>query len=313
MKKILGIMAVAAMMFIACDKESNGGKSSDYNYKTPKMSAPSNPDNHFTFEVNQAQSQNGMKNPEGADDCLLTVTFPPGTSGVANFQNAGAKEIEFSVEDPSKANAKVKSGTVFYVRNWSNSVTKFTIQTLGLKSAGQEATLVATVNGTDISLSGTIVDEPDYTPFRQDVCRNWTIKETIISVKGEEIPAEVGVGKKFDGCNLYAITDYLVKAGVKIKTLGQEYTVTKIMIDPSGKFGLFFSGKDPYYGDYTLKGTDFKYEFKIYDEDNPILAGTATGKLSIANSYGRLEVNSDLKDNSGKNYSTNIIFKMESE
>ena len=316
MKKFLGFLAVAALMIVACDKDPNGGKSSDYNYKNPKLSAPVNPINHFTFEVSstEPQDQEGLKNPDGADDCLLSVTFPPGTSGVANFQNAGAKEIQFKMEDPtSKASSKVKSGTVFVVKNWKNSITKFTIQTLGLKSSGEKANLVATVDGKDIYLDGVIVAEPEYTPFRQDVCRNWTIEETIVAVRGEDIPADLGVGKKFEKCDLNEISSYLVEKGVKIKTLGKDYNVNKIMIDPSGKFGIFFQGKDPYYGDYTLKGTEFEYKFTCYEKDNPILAGTAKGKLTTTNGFGRLQVKSDMKDNTGKAYSVDLIFKLKSE
>ena len=314
MKKILGIFAVAAMMLVACDKDSEGGKSSDYNYSKPKLSAPANPNNNFTFVVDQAQSETGLKNPDGADDCLLTIAFPPGSSGVAEFENGGAKELQFSVEEPTKADTKkIKSGTVFRVKNWKNGITSFMVSIGDLKSSEEKTALIAEVNGNEILLQGTILPEPAYTPFRQDVCRNWEIEETIISVKGDEIPADLGVGRKFTGCKLDEISKQLVDKGVKINTLGSEYNVSKIMISPSGKFAIFFSGKDPYYGDYTLKGTDFSYNFKIFEEDNPILAGSARGKLSVSNGYGRLEVNADLKDNSGKSYSINIIFKMKPE
>lgn len=314
MKKILGIFAVAAMMFVACDKDSKGGKSSDSDYSKPKLSAPANPNNNFTFQVNQAEPQTGMKNPDGADDCLLEIAFPPGSSGVANFENAGAREIQFSVEEPTRAGLnKLKSGTVFHVTNWKKGISSFTINIGDLKSSGEEVTLTATINGSNILLKGTLLPEQEYTPFRQDVCRNWEIEETIVSVKGDEIPADLGVGRKFPGCKLDEISEHLVDKGVKIETLGSEYNVSKIMISPSGKFAIFFSGKDPYYGDYTLKGTDFSYNFKIFEEDNPILAGTARGKLSVSNGFGRLEVNSDLKDNSGKSYSINVIFKMKPE
>jgi hypothetical protein len=85
------------------------------------------------------------------------------------------------------------------------------------------------------------------------------------------------------------------------------------MIDPSGKFAIFFQGMDPYYGDYTLKGDSFSYSFTFYDEDNPVIAGSARGRLSIAKGYGRMELNSDLKDNKGSAYSVNVILKLKPE
>ena len=314
MKKILGFMAVAALMIVGCGKDPNGSGS---NYKNPLLSAPYNQKDHFHFIVDDADPQTGMQNPDGQQDKIKGVTFPPGSSGVAEFETAGPKPFDFSVEEPSKAaKLTIVSGTVFTVKKGLNVIKKFIIS-LGkpLKSGGEGegATLTVFVGDKAVTLLGTIVAEPEYTPYRQDVCRNWTIEETIVAVRGEDIPADLGVGKKFQKCDLSEISNYLVEKGVKIKALGQDYNVNKIMIDPSGKFGIFFQGKDPYYGDYTLKGTEFEYKFTYFEEDNPILAGTAKGKLTATNGYGRLQVKSDMKDNSGKAYSVDLIFKLKSD
>lgn len=310
MKKVLGILAVAALALVACTKDPTGGT----DYTKPTLPAPPNADYHFTFIANSSDAQSGMKNPDGQTDKIKTITAPPGSTGVVVFEKAGAKDFEFSVVDPTRA---LKAGVEFWTKRIS-PIRQITVKSIFIpKSSGQEATLEVLVGDASVILTGLIVEEEPYTPYRQDVCRNWLVEETIIKVTGESIDKKLGAGVRFDGCNLSAISQTLVTDyNVKINTLGSEYDIRKIMIDPSGKFGIIFQGKEPYYGDYTLKGTSFSYNFTFYeddDENNPILAGAATGKLTATNGYGRLEIKSDLKDNSGKKYSVDVILKMKSD
>ena len=268
---------------------------------TQQLPNPANHKSHFSFSVNSSSSQDGMINPNGEVDKVQEITIPAGRTGVVVFAHSGPKALD--VNDVSHA---LTVGTVF---SPTSVFSKLEVMSIN----NQNITLKVSVNGKTVTLPGVILPEPTYTPFRQDVCRNWEIEETFITVK--EISTAAGYSQRFTGCKLDVISTDLVDKGVKIKTLSSEYNVSKIMISPSGKFAIFFSGKDPYYGDYTLKGTDFTYKFNYYekDEDNPLIAGEASGKLWVANGYGRLEVNSDLKDNSGKSYSINIIFKMTTE
>ena len=314
MKKILGIMAVAAMMLIACDKDPNGGKSpSGSNYKNPTLDAPeNNPDNYFTLTTDQVDPQTGIVNPSNEPDKILGVTIPRGGTGVMDFENAKAKSFEFAVDPPTKLN--IASGIRIRIKGLGK-IKQFVLKFSPTKAAGQKATMEVTVGDQVVMVSCTIVDGSALSAYLQDVCRNWEIEETILKVSGEGINKSLAGGVKFTGCNLSEISGTLVRDyGVKINTLGTEYDVKKIMIDPSGKFGIIFQGKDPYYGDYSLKGTTFSYNFKYVDEDNPIIAGSASGKLTATNGYGRLEVNcDDMKDSSGKKYKVNVVFKMTSE
>lgn len=299
MKKIIGILAVAATMFIACDKEQKqGGNPADYNYDTPKLPAPQNQENHFGMTVNQAQAQDGMHNPDGVLAKVTEVNVPPGNTGTVEFDDGkGPREFNYTV-------SKVAGGTSFLLDNVFEKLEVVSVD-------GKNVSLVATLENLRIPLNGTLQTEPPYTPYIQDVCRDWEVVETILSVTGDGIAAELGVGKKFDGCALTEISHYLVDKGVKIQPLSQGYDVKKILIDPAGKFSIFFWGADPYSGNFTLKGTSFSYDFKYFEDDNPLLSGKAIGKLTVTNGFGRLEVKSEgLKDSSGKKYQVNAIFKL---
>ncbi len=301
MKKVIGILAVAMMALAACNKDQTGSTS---------IPAPTNPDNHFHFIADPSAPQNGMKNQAGEDDKLMTLTISPGRSGVIQYEKAGTKGFDFEVTRPTRA-VSVQTGVKFAIKGLG-PVKQVAVRDITTRSI-VEATLEVTVGSQVVMITGTIVEEPPYTGLRQDLCRNWEIEETILAVKGDGISAELGVGKKFTGCKLEEISEYMVEKGVKVETLGSDYNVAKIMIDPSGKFAIFFQGMDPYYGDYTLKGDSFSYSFTIYDEDNPVIAGSARGRLSIAKGYGRMELNSDLKDNKGSAYSVNVILKLKPE
>ena len=302
MKKILGLLSVAAMMLIACDEENggNGQDPADYNYSEPRVAAAPNQADHFGMSVDQTKPQDGMKTPEGQVEKTTEVNVPPGNSGTVQFTDGKPpREFNYTV-------SKVAAGTTF--------ITDKVFKQLEISSV-EDGSVVLKATMPDnkvVELSGQFIPEPAYTPYRQDVCRTWVVEETLlaITVDGKSI---LGVGGKFNGCKLSKISEKLSEKGVNVTVLPSDYDVTKIMIDPCGKFGIFFQGRDPYYGNYTLKGTEFTYDFTYYEgqgDDNPVIAGSATGKLWAINGYGRLNLKSDMADKSGKKYTVDITLKM---
>ena len=108
MKKILSILAFAAVVCVACTKgDNNGGTPTGSDYTTPQLPAPSNQSNHFTLTVDNTKSQPGMTNPSGNSDKVKGITVPPGTSGVVEFENDGPQSFNFVTS------TKVSAGAVF--------------------------------------------------------------------------------------------------------------------------------------------------------------------------------------------------------
>ncbi len=304
MKKILGILAVAALMAVACDQENHsGGDSTDSTYTTPKMPAPMNRDNNFGFSVNQSQAQDGMKNPAGNIDKVEEGTLPPGGTGVIVFKDAGPKEFSFTALD-----GKVNAGASFLCSGVFDQIDVISV-------SDGNAQLKFTQSGKAITLSAQVQGQAPSTAYVRDVCRNWVVEETKISIKVQGEANKLSPGGKFDGCKLSEISRELVDQNVNIKVLSPDYDITKIMIAPSGDFAIFFAGRDPYFGKFTLNGTEFRYKFTYYekDDDNPVIAGEAQGKLWVANGKGRLNLKSDLKDDSGKGYSLDVTLVMTPE
>ena len=304
MKRFLFLTAFAAVLCMSCIKHPVDpvpeDESIEYNYSEPKIETPANQLNHFSAYIDPALPQEGMKNPAGEADKIIDITLPPGLTGIVEFEKAGPQAIDFQY-----VGSKVSAGVTFQTAGALQSLTISGID-------GDQISMCAKVDGADVNLNGTVRPEPEYSCYRQDVCRNWLIEETYLEVRGEGVSQQLGAGIRFEGCSLHAITEELnEKYGLKIDTLDPAYDIRKIMIDPSGKFGLIFQGAAPYYGDYTLKGTTMTYN--LPHGEQPQFAGTAFGKLTSTNGYGRLEIKADISENTGKKYYVGVIFKMKSD
>lgn len=301
MKKILGMLSFAAMILVACEEENGGNTQdpADYNYTQPRLEAPANVENHFGMSVDQSKPQDGMKNPEGQVAKTTEVNVPPGNTGTVQFDdNKPPREFNYQV-------SKVAAGTTL--------ITDRVFKQLELSTVDEGAvTMKVTLRDNKVvELQGNLLPEAaPYTPYRQDVCRTWEVETTFVIIKMNGKTVLDGVGGRFEGCKLSEISKEIVEKGVKIKALSSDYDVRKVMIDPCGKFGIFFEGKEPYYGDYTLKGTEFSYELQFYEEDNPVLSGKATGKLIATNGKGRLSFSADMKDSAGDKYTVDITLVM---
>lgn len=304
MKRFLFLTAFAAVLCMSCIKHPVDpvpeDESIEYNYSEPKIEAPANQLNHFSAYIDPSLSQEGMKNPAGEADKIIDITLPPGLTGIVEFEKAGPQAIDFQY-----VGSKISAGVTFQTTGAFQFLTITGID-------GDQISMSAKVDGADVNLNGTVRPEPEYSCYRQDVCRNWLIEETFLEIRGEGVSQQLGAGLRFNGCSLSEITkEVSVKSGLNLDPLDPEYDIKKIMIDPSGKFGLIFQGAAPYYGDYTLKGTTMTYN--LPHGEQPQFAGTAFGKLTSTNGYGRLEIKADIKEDTGKKYSVGVIFKMKSE
>ncbi len=291
MKKIFSILAAASLVMVACNK---GGD------VVPLPPAP-NDDHHISIEVNNCPELPIPKR-DGTtiQDKVVRVDMPASRTGLVVLEKLGAQNFEFEALSATRAEV----GSAYQIKDLGT----FTIDAI----QNGIATISFVPEGASASLlvfTGKIVAEPNKGKLYDDACRGWTVSETWVSIKGEGISADLGVAKKFIGCNINEISKYAIEKGVKIEEQPASYTVDKLILTDSGKFAIIFKGEEPYYGDYQLSEGFFSYDFEYYDEDDPIIAAKASGEFKILDSgKGRLAVTGNLKDSNGKSYSAEIIF-----
>lgn len=307
MKKIIfSLFAFAALLAVSCNNKQNpqtpdGDNPADYNYEKPKMAAPANLETHFSMLVDLKEPQLGMKNKKGQVDKVRSITFPPGYTGIIDFEQDGPKEVPFRVVESTRAKTKVE----FYVGDIFEAMDVLWDESNAITVEAKLGTVIVPLLG--------VLEQPAVSviAYVQDVCRNWEVVETIISMTGDDVPANLAVSKTFVGCDLNAMIKYVKEGGITVDPIGEGYNVKKLMLDPSGKFGVFYENRDPSYGEYKLNGNSFSYT--INNDQLKALAGEVSGIMNIVNGFGRLELNANLTDSKGKKYAANAILKLQTE
>lgn len=292
MKKITAILALTALVVLGCDKKDNSG--------TLSLPNPPAKEFHGTIEVSNSPS---FPSPsvDNSTDQLKDITISSGGHGVAGFQLAGP--VDFVIETPTRA---PRTGAKFKIDKVGEftilEVEEFAVLPKGSKSLGTVTFGFKSVKDEpEFSFSGSLVEEP-YAD--SEFCTDWTVDEIYVALDGDR------VGKTFKGCNLNEISNYLIGKGVKIKEQPASYTVSRLMLAESGKFGVLFTGERPYFGAFTLgKDGAFSYTLSVMNHNDPIIAGTATGSISIVKGGKvRLGISGSLSDTSGKPYSVEVVF-----
>ena len=291
MKKIFALFAVAALVLVGCNKKD--GKMDG------QLPTPPNKENHFTVTVN---ADVPAPNPDGDDDKVKGLGISSGNTAFVNYQIYGKAIATYEAEIDSK----VSAGSSFHV----DRVGTFTI----VQIVDNWATIKFVPDGNPeglVEFTGDFVTEP-YAD--SEFCRDWTVDETIITVTGKGINDDLGVAKSFKGCSIHEISKYLREKDVNIDEQPESYSVTRLVLFETGEFAILFKGEKPFYGPFTLgKSGEFSYDFTAedasFDEDNPIIAGSASGSFVLpGNGKGRLEINCNLESKDKKAYTANVIF-----
>ena len=296
MKKITGILAVAAMMLVACNKKND-----------QPVVIPEAPNEDFQLSVQVTESTPQII--PGFGGKLLELDLPASKTGFAEVSN-GAQNSIVTFEFEAHA-TKVEVGTTYVLKG----IGTFVVTAV----EGNNITMTFTPEGSTTvyaTIKGIIL--PGKNPsIPSKAFRGWTIAETWISVSGKGISNELSAIKKFEGFSALTICKYVSGKGVNIdmSKVDEGWDVEKIILTASGKIIIYFKGKDPYYGDFTVSEGAFKYIFTYYDEDDPILSAEATGSFGVlTNGQARLEVNGSVKtDKAGKTYQAKGIFFLDPE
>ena len=113
--------------------------------------------------------------------------------------------------------------------------------------------------------------------------KSWTVKRTIISVKGGKF-GSTGIGKTFTGFSPKAITEYIKENGVTVPEGVSEYVVKDITFTAAKTFAINFSAPskaEPYVGTWNISGTSFSYDLGDLFGDS-VINSEANGTIDLA-------------------------------
>ena len=274
---LLSSLAISALVCLSsCDKAEKGG---DFKSLVPTSFAIDIVDNHF-MDVIEVLGNRKM------------FIAAPASSGL-------------SVKSPSA----IPASDVCIVADCTVNGETYNIDGLGtmvVKIDGSTANITFTSKDGDVEvMTGTVSTIPSLSADELSLSRAWKVNNTVLSARGGEIPASVGVGKKFTGCNLEEIKEYLNANNANITEDLTGYVVKDLLFFPSGRFIIEFTGADPYVGEWDLKSSAFRYQF-LFDDGDDIFNAVASGKVSFSGKKGLLEFNGSAKDNKGNAFSTNV-------
>jgi len=293
MKKILSFLAVAVLLSVSCDKEE----------KSVPLPEAVNKDYSLTVVLDDESSRISIPLPSGKMDHMRRIEFHPSSTGIAVFEDSGPVPFEYTVKPPTKAVAV--PGTVYQIADVGTvSITSCVGKTIGME---------AVVSNVKYVIHGSVVYNIPAEGM-EGACRGWTVSESWISVTGDGVSSDLGIAKRFEGCDINVISKYVQSKGVDITVQPATYNVRKILLGENGKFAILFDGESPYYGDYELSTKSFSYRFTHYNDEDPIIGASANGKLSfLKNGKGRMEIFGIFTAKNGTKYNVSIVLFMNAE
>ena len=131
-----------------------------------------------------------------------------------------------------------------------------------------------------------------------NACRNWSISKIIIGISGKTKDGNTVEGDKmFNKLDLKEFADFAKRIGLEISDEDLEkiskYNVKEICMTSAGSFVVEFASVDPFYGTFSLNGSNFT--FTLSPDDFPILSGgKITGTLNFSGSTCILEAAASL-------------------
>lgn len=286
MKKILFAVALAALMFTACNKEQVPETDN-----TSKMALPENKEFHASLVLKGEPVKIN-------ENRLETIDL---TSG---------REFVLGLVKPSNEKFFV-SGT------YTVDITKARTETYHL---GEYGTLVITDrSGNDWPIVFTNADgevfEAVATPegdvvsgdLADKLCRNWKPAALTLSAETE---GEIPVGHEFKSADINEVIDFLRDNNVNIDVESvenlEDYNLESISFSESGK--IFFNFKNyslsPFVGTFTLsegKQENLAYDFSLSYDEIEIIPIKGSGTVTVNDGKLVLYTESDVTAN-GKTY-----------
>lgn len=303
MKKSL-ILAVAAVLFLAsCSPKDKNENTADklppvqnldeiYQWDIPLESRPEIP-------IPIKLGNGGGANPEQSKGNLEKIEILTGREKeyMATFSTAdGGKQSVINTYEFISAKAV---GDVYIL----NGIGKLTVTENGFK--------LELLDQQSIEVEAQSAKPLDLDEALGDFARAWKVQKTFLTVKASGLSGNLGAGVEYEGCDVNAIVKALNDDGLKIDFSKPGYKVNKIYLSPFGTFAIYFDNGEVFAGTFQINGLNFSYDLDVYDNDNPIISGKASGSIKMVKSKCNLDVNADFTDNASKEYSVVLKFILE--
>lgn len=164
--------------------------------------------------------------------------------------------------------------------------------------------------GTPVTLDASIFRFETATAIAANLSRSWRITSTWVSIKGGK--NDVNVSKGFDGCDFYSMAQFFKTKKVSISDSRlaelEGYKVQEMLLEGNNSIIITFDAKDPYYGAWTLNGTNFTWSF---NDSNFLLTSRANGSVRFPKN-GQTELDMTMMITAGdESYTARIVFALE--
>lgn len=298
MKKIFTVVACAAVLLTACTKPEQ---------TTETLPAPAHKNHHASLTFSREEFANEI------DNGILPITLDLTSDGhfvMCKVNPADGKQ-RFVVGEYTFT--EVKSRTIRYDLGVEGKLEVLDPE------ANRWKVKFTTGSGASYDVSASLVKDRITGAFADDLCRSWRPVTLIVSAKGGDLPASVGVAKTFKvGGDLKAIANYLHESGVQV-TVEQvaKFNIKNILFTEAGK--VYFNFKDsslqPYSGTYNInagKEENFSYNFDISYQDNPVIPVKGDGTITFTKKQMSLYTEADVTV-SGKVYRVSLTIVCEED
>ncbi|GEM_PF-6425696 len=278
---ILASAILFAIPFTSCGGDNNSGGGDD-----PKAPVVMPEPSTAKWATSVAISGDDAIIPEGDDPLeeprMILATFEASEDSKAII---GGPHAGFM----SPAKAKKKAGSadfVYRIYDYTVSGNVYTLKgfgTITIEGSGKSVTLIVKpLNGEELRAEGNVQSTINADDATTNLCRNWSVSKTRISVK-----LGVSVAQDFTGCNITEIVDYLTNRGVDLSKVDNDLRITNITFTKAGTILITYANKDVDLGkwQWTNKANgEIAYSWNSPDMGNPLTQAKIGGIVEFKSS-----------------------------
>jgi len=226
----------------------------------------------------QDEKQNQL-DPPATKELAQTIRFnTPVEIGALSINSIELTEASRYIIEYNQTKADWGASILYGTYSFANNI--FSLQGFGnLQLSGNIVTISPSAAGSGpVEVVANINPTTTTTETSSNACRNWEIGQIILGLSGGEF-GQAGIEKIFkNGIDMKEIgewaSEYFPISQEDLATIAP-YSVKEICMAGSGSFVLAFKSADPFYGSYTLSGSNFSYT--LSEDDIPFISG---GKVS---------------------------------
>jgi hypothetical protein len=239
----------------------------------------------------QEEKQSQLVDPATKELAKKISFTAPVAVGALNINSIELTEASRYIIEFSQTKADWGAEILYGTYSYANDV--FSLHGFGdLRLSGNVVTISLNAAGASpVQAEANINPVTTSTETGSNACRNWGIGKVILGMSGGEF-GQAGMEKVFkNGIDMKEIGEW----ASQYFPISQEdmaaiapYSVKEICMTGSGSFVLAFKNADPFYGFYTLSGSNFSYT--LNENDIPFISGgKVSGSVTFEGSTCKIE------------------------